>query len=146
MLPAMIQRRDLLPWMLYADDLWGISASDFAGGYTAWGGPPAQGPIDGTIVPCAAGGSLPFAFDDCMRVLHAISDRYPRAWGKYSYVDAFNPLTGWYGPDVLGIDVGITMVMAENQRSAMVWNTFMKNAEAQAGMVKAGFVADPPHP
>ncbi len=123
----------------YADDLWGISASDYAGGYTAWGGPPAQGPLDGSIVPCAAGGSLPFLYDDCIAVLRAIHQRYPHAWGTYSFVDAFNPLTGWYGKDVLGIDVGITMVMAENQRTGLVWSLFMKNTEAGAAMAKAGF-------
>src|SRR5256885_6477650 len=48
----------------YSEDLWGISASDFQNGYTAWGGPPRMGPIDGSIVPCACGGSLPFLFDD----------------------------------------------------------------------------------
>ena len=42
----------------YSDDLWGITASDSPRGYVVWGGPPATGPIDGTIVPCAAGGSL----------------------------------------------------------------------------------------
>src|ERR1700687_5506739 len=35
----------------YSDNLWGITASDYAKGYTAWGGPPAQGQIDGSIVP-----------------------------------------------------------------------------------------------
>src|SRR5271166_1523126 len=44
----------------YSEDYWGITASDSAGGYTAWGGPPAQGPIDGTVVPSAAAGSLAF--------------------------------------------------------------------------------------
>ena len=53
----------------YSEDLWGISASDYVKGYTAWGGPPPQGPIDGSIVPCATGGSLPFLFEDCARVL-----------------------------------------------------------------------------
>jgi len=124
----------------YADDLWGISASDYAKGYTAWGGPPPQGPIDGTIVPCATGGSLAFVFDDCMKVLRNIRGAYgPKAWGKYSYVDAFNPLTGWYDTDVLGIDLGITMLMAENHRSGLIWETFMKNAEAQSAMQKVGF-------
>lgn len=127
----------------YAEDMWGITASDYAGGYTAWGGPPAMGPLDGSIVPCAAGGSLPFAYDDCIQVLRTIRERYPRAWGRYSFVDAFNPLTGWYGPDVLGIDLGITMVMAENQRSGLVWDTFMKNVEMPAAMQKAGFRPDP---
>ncbi len=38
----------------------------------------------------------------------------------------------------LGIDLGITMLMAENQRTGFVWKTFMKNKKAQLGMVKAG--------
>jgi len=124
----------------YSDDLWGISASDYAKGYTAWGGPPPQGPIDGSVVPCATGGSLPFLYTDCIRVLRTIRGAYgSKAWGLYSYVDAFNPLTGWYDTDVLGIDLGITMVMAENYRTGLVWNTFMKNPEAQSAMQKVGF-------
>src|SRR6266852_1845746 len=126
----------------YSENLWGISASDYAKGYTAWGGPPPQGPIDGSIVPCATGGSLPFLFDDCMRVLRNLRGRYAgKVWKKYGFVDAFNPLTGWYDADVLGIDLGITMLMAENHRTGFVWNTFMKNPEAQAAMQKAGFHA-----
>ena len=124
----------------YADNLWGISASDYVDGYTAWGGPPPQGPIDGSVVPCATGGSLPFLYSDCIRVLRNIRGTYAeKAWGLYSYVDAFNPLSGWYDTDVLGIDLGITMVMAENHRTGLVWNTFMKNSEAQAAMTKVGF-------
>jgi len=124
----------------YSENLWGISASDYVGGYTAWGGPPPQGPIDGSIVPCATGGSLPFLFEDCMRVVRNLRGRYrEKAWVKYSFVDACNPLTGWYDADVLGIDLGITMLMAENHRSGFVWNTFMKNSEAQSAMQKVGF-------
>ena len=125
----------------YSDDLWGISASDSQAGYQAWGGPPRQGHLDGSIVPCAAGGSLPFLREDCMRVLRTIRQRYPKAWGRYGFTDAFNPLNNWYNPDVLGIDQGITMLMAENARSGFVWNTFMKNKEAQLGMERAGFKA-----
>jgi hypothetical protein len=124
----------------YSEDLWGISASDYVKGYTAWGGPPPQGPIDGSIVPCATGGSLAFLFPDCMRVLRNLRGAYAeKAWGRYTYVDAFNPLTGWYDTDVLGIDLGITMVMAENHRTGMVWSTFMKNGEARDAMTKVGF-------
>ena len=128
----------------YSEDLWGISASDYVKGYTAWGGPSDKGeplgPVDGSVVPCATGGSLPFLFADCIRVLRNIRGAYgPKAWGLYSFVDAFNPLTGWYDTDVLGIDLGVTMVMAENDRTGLVWNTFMKNAEAQSAMQKAGF-------
>jgi len=48
-------------------------------------------------------------------------------------------LSGWYDTDVLGIDLGITMVMAENYRTGLVWNTFTKNPEAQSAMTKVGF-------
>jgi hypothetical protein len=124
----------------YSEELWGISASDYEKGYTAWGGPPRQGPIDGTVVPCATGGSLPFLFDDCMKVLRTIRGVYgDKAWTQYSFVDAFNPLDGWYDADVLGIDLGITMLMAENHRTGMVWEVFMKNPEMQVAMKKAGF-------
>lgn len=123
----------------YSEDLWGISASDSQQGYVIWGGPPATGPIDGTVVPSAAGGSLPFLPAESMRVLKAIRSRYPSAWSKYGFVDAFNPLKNWYDTDVIGIDTGIILLMAENLRTGFVWETFMKSSEAKRGMERAGF-------
>ena len=123
----------------YSNDLWGITSSDSANRYVAWGGPPAVGPIDGSIVPCATAGSLPFVPTQTIHVLLWIRGHYPQAWQRYGYVDAFNPLTGWYDADVIGIDVGISVLMAENQRTKFVWNTFMKNPEAQSAMQMAGF-------
>jgi len=130
----------------YSNDLWGITASDSARGYVVWGGPPATGPIDGTVVPCAAGGSLPFMPQQTVAVLKNMRDRYgKRAWSRYGLVDAFNPLTNWYDSDVIGIDQGITVVMAENARTGFVWDTFMKNPEAQRGMQRAGFQPNGPN-
>ena len=123
----------------YSNALWGITASDSEKGYVIWGGPPAMGPIDGTVVPAATGGSLPFLPDATMRVLRTIHDHYPKAWSHYGFVDAFNPLQNWFDTDVVGIDTGITMLMAENARTGFVWDTFMKNPEAQRGMAIAGF-------
>jgi hypothetical protein len=123
----------------YSDDLWGITASDSDKGYVIWGGPPAMGPIDGTVVPAASGGSLPFLPETCLRVLRNIRGRYPQAWSRYGFVDAFNPLKNWYDTDIVGIDTGITMLMVENARTAFVWETFMKNPEARRGMSIAGF-------
>ena len=123
----------------YSNNLWGITSSDSVNGYVEWGGPPAMGPIDGSIVPCAAGGSIPFLSSDCIAVLRNIQSDFPRAWQRYGFVDAFNPLSGWYNPDVIGIDLGIMMLMAENQRTGFVWNTFMKNPEAVAAMAAVGF-------
>jgi hypothetical protein len=127
----------------YSEDYWGISASDYQGGYTAWGGPPTQGPIDGTVVPNAAAGSLAFVPKDCLHVLRAMKAKYgEKAWGRYGFVDAFHPAANWYDPDVLGIDQGISVIMAENLRSGLVWKTFMRNPEAGTAMKKAGFAPD----
>src|SRR6202035_2401981 len=74
------------------------------------------------------------------RVLRTIEYRYGAGtWSRYGFVDAFNPLINWYDSDVIGIDTGVTMVMAENARTAFVWETFMKNPEAVRGMQRAGF-------
>jgi hypothetical protein len=124
----------------YSDDLWGITASDSARGYQVWGGPPLTGPIDGTVATSAAAGSLPFQPKAALRVMKTIKDRYgARGWSRYGFVNAFNPLKNWYDTDAVGIDTGITMLMAENARTGFVWETFMKNPEAVRGMERAGF-------
>ena len=126
----------------YTDDYWGITASDWQHGYTAWGGPPLMGPVDGSVVPCAAAGSLPFLPIDCIRVLRSLKARYGRdAWGRYGFCDAFHPSQFWYDPDVLGIDLGIGVLMAENLRTGFVWQTFMQNPEPHAAMDSCGFHA-----
>lgn len=124
----------------YSENLWGITASDSERGYTAWGGPPEMGKIDGSIVPCAAGGSLPFLPEETLRVLQNIRGKFgDRAWNRYGFVDAFNPLNNWTDSDVIGIDAGITLLMAENARTGLVWQWFMENREAVRGMELAGF-------
>lgn len=124
----------------YSGEAWGITASDSSKGYVAWGGPPLLGPIDGSIVPAAAAGSLPFTFTESMAVVRNLRRRYGKQiWKRYGFVDAFNPLTGWVDADVVGIDVGISMLMAENARTEFVWNTFMRNPEVRIAMDKCGF-------
>jgi hypothetical protein len=128
----------------YSANLWGITASDSQKGYVIWGGPPAVGPIDGTIATSAAAGSLPFLPQEAMQVLRTIKQRYPDAQSCYGFVDAFNPLKNWYDSDIVGIDAGIGLLMAENARSGYVWDIFMQNPEAQQGMQRAGFVSYTP--
>jgi hypothetical protein len=124
----------------YGPPLWGITASDSAGGYVAWGGPPESGGVDGTVVPCAAAGSLPFAPRECLQTLLHMREAYAaRVWKRYGFVDAFNPHTGWTASDVIGIDVGITLLMVENHRSGWVWECFMRNEEIGRAMAAAGF-------
>jgi hypothetical protein len=123
----------------YSRALWGITASDSAKGYVVWGGPPRFGPIDGTLVPCAAGGSLPFLPREGVACLRRMRADYPQAWQRYGFVDAYNPDTGWFAPDVIGIDLGITLLMAENARTGFVSRTFMRNPEASRAMRLTGF-------
>ncbi len=124
----------------YTEDYWGITSSDYPHGYTAWGGPPLIGPVDGSVVPCAAAGSLPFLPGDCLRVLRSLKAKYgANAYGRYGFHDAFHPAANWYDEDVLGIDLGISALMAENFRTGFVWSTFMQNPEVTRAMKLAGF-------
>ena len=127
----------------YTDDYWGVSSSDWEHGYTAWGGPPLIGPVDGSVVPCASAGSLPFLPRDCVRVLRALRDNFGKdAWGRYGFCDAFHPSLHWYDTDVIGIDLGIGLLMAENLRTAFVWENFKLNPEPIAAMKACGFHGD----
>ena len=123
----------------YTETLWGLTSSSSPKGYKAWGGPPVHSKPDGTIVPCAAGGSLMVAPDICIPAIHAMKDKFgDKIWGKYGLADAFNPITGWVSPDTLGLDVGMTLLSAENLRSGNVWNWFMANPEPKKAMKLAG--------
>ena len=125
----------------YNQSYWGITASDSAAGYQAWGGPPALGRLDGSVVPCAAAGSLPFVPAECLAVLRAFKrDFGDKAWGRYGFCDALHPAGKWYDPDVLGIDLGIGVLMAENLRTGFIWQVLARNPEIEIGMRKAGFV------
>lgn len=127
------------PW--YSRDYWGVTSSDSVRGYAVWGGPPAQGHIDGSVVPCAAGGSLVFLPNECLSMLKALRSNWGAegAWGRYGFVDALHPSAHWYCPWVLGIDQGITVLMAENLRTGLIWNIFMRNPECAHAMQAVGF-------
>ena len=125
---------------VWAREVWGVTASDGPRGYSAHGTPfgPAD-EFDGTLAPCAAGGSLPFAPRECLRALLKIWVGGKQVWGRYAFADAFNPKVGWVSTDVVGIDVGITFLMTENLRSGFVWQYFMEAPEVKRGMSLAGF-------
>ncbi len=123
----------------YSADVWGITASDGEGAYHGWGGPPATSDINGTVVPCAAGGSLMFSPEITLPALKEMRERWGgRVWKRYGFVDAFNPLSDWYDNDTLGIDAGITLLSAENLRSGKVWRWFMSNPEPRKAMQLTG--------
>ena len=135
----------------YSDNYWGISASDSQHGYTAWGGPGIRDPknpnpklgfggVDGSVVPYATAGSLPFLPAECLRVQRAMHDTYgARVYTRYGFCDAFHPDKTWYDPDVLGIDLGISVLMAENLRTGFLWQIFAQNPEVPLAMQRVGF-------
>ena len=123
----------------YSTDIWGITSSDGPHGYETWGGPPRTGHLDGSVVPCAAAGSVMFTPDICLPALHAMKSRFGSSiYQRYGFVDAFNPNTGWQADDVIGIDVGITLLSAENLRTGNIWKWFMANPEALRAFALAG--------
>jgi hypothetical protein len=64
-------------------------------------------------------------------------------YGRYGFADAFNPTTGWVSKYVIGIDAGITLLSAENQRTGMVWRWFLENPEVNWALGLVGLVRNP---
>jgi hypothetical protein len=139
---CMLQHGDF-PWM--DESMWGYSAADNRhGGYTVWAGPPSMNHPDGTLCPHAAGGSLSLLPGECLAVLTAMRQRYPKSFTRYGFVDSFrpDPKEEWYDPDVISIDLGLVMLAAENLRTGSVWREFMKNKEIKDAMQQVGFVKE----
>jgi hypothetical protein len=127
-------------WVGYSDSLWGITASDYPGGYLARGAPPEQND-EGTLVPTAVLASMPFAPEAVIPVMHNLWDNYrAQLWGDYGFNDAFNLTVNWWASDVIGIDQGPIVIMLENYRTEAIWNRYMSNADIQTGLQRAGFV------
>jgi hypothetical protein len=125
----------------YGPNVWGITASDSAKGYLAWGGPPRDPAIDGTVVPAAPGGSLMFTPELSLAALREMREKFgERVYGRYGFVDAFNPSSGWTDRDVIGINVGIILLSAENARTEKVWSWFMRNPEIPRALQSVGLV------
>jgi hypothetical protein len=123
----------------FQPNVWGITASDSAKGYLAWGGPPRDPAIDGTVVPSAAGGSLMFTPELSVAALRTMKEKFgQKVYGKYGFIDAFNPNTGWVDIDVIGINAGIILLSAENARTGDVWRWFMQNREIPRAMQLVG--------
>lgn len=122
----------------YAENMWGISASDSEKGYIAWGAPPSEPALDGSVVPYAPAASMMFTPDISLPAIKEIKDKYgDKVYGRYGFADAFNPISGWTAKDAIGIDVGITLIGIENFRTGKVWDWFMKNPETKNALQKA---------
>ena len=58
---------------------------------------------------------------------------------EYGFVDAFTLGKKWFANSYIAIDQGPIVVMIENYRTGLLWDSFMKNTDVQAGLDKLGF-------
>jgi len=123
----------------YSAEVWGITSSAGPTGYKTWGGPPPTKNLDGSVVPCASAGSLMFVPDICIPAVRTLKEKFgDKICQRYGFVDAFNPNTGWQAADVIGIDVGITLLSIENLLTGNVWKWFMAGADGRRAFQLAG--------
>ncbi|MGH7474890.1 MAG: glucoamylase family protein [Longimicrobiales bacterium] len=156
-------------WEGYGPEIWGLTASDGPGGFTAtiggrerqfhgyWARGAAAGDVrdDGTIAPTAAGGSVPFAPEIAIPALRAMRDGTGgNLYQQYGFKDAFNltldepglaqkettvPGVGWFDIDYLGIDQGPILLMIENHRTELIWELMRDSQYIVQGLCRAGF-------
>lgn len=84
----------------------------------------------------------------CMPVLHRMLSRFgDSVYGRYGFADAFNPQWQggglWVDPDVVGIDVGISLLGIDNLQNGYTWKWFMQAPSVKAGIARAGFRRGP---
>jgi len=154
----------------YGSNSWGLSACEAPPpkGYVHYGeaepalaDEPSAGMrgIDGTVAIHAAGGSMPFAPDESLAMMKYLLATFGKdLWGRYGFCDSYNTDpsvkhafnneggTLWRADIVSGLDQGIILLMIENYRSGLIWDSFMRNPRVQAALKKVGFVAQAPLP
>ena len=122
----------------YSNLVWGLTASDIQGGYTA------SSPTNdvSVIAPTAAISSLPYTPTESLAALkfyyYVLGDKL---WKQYGFVDAFSLHNNWYADSFLAIDQGPEVVMIENYRTGLLWSLFTSCPEVKAGMLSLGFTA-----
>lgn len=121
----------------YSNKCWGLTASDDPFGYTA------HQPVsndNGTISPTAALASMPYAPEDALRALkYFYRERGKDLFGRFGPYDAFNDELGWVKRAYIGIDQGPIVVMIENYRTGLLWNSVMVDGDVRTGLSKLGF-------
>lgn len=150
-------RRNPHGFVGYGEDCWGLTACDgpdsmtLGGGrakrhplgYAARGAP--YGPDDGTIGPCAALASLPFAPKIALSALRHFHSHYPEMIRDSRLPSGFNPTlgaagqAGWVSEGHFGLDQGIVVLMIENYRSRLIWNLMRQCPYVAVGLRRAGF-------
>lgn len=143
----------------YSPVVWGLTACDgpenLAEGdslifrkYWARGASALEIADDGTIAPTAAGGSIPFAPEQCIKALYSMKALFGDSlYQEYGFKDSFNMSytipgsieSGWFNSDYLGIDQGPILIQLENYQTELIWDIMKTNKYIIAGLKKAGF-------
>jgi hypothetical protein len=122
----------------YGDNAWGRSA-----GVNVAGGRSLPRDDNGTLNIMASLGCFPYTPEESMKALkHFYRDLGDKLWGIYGFRDGYNESENWYQDVYMALNQAPIVVMIENQRTGLVWNTFMKNPEIQPMMDEIGFVKE----
>ena len=120
----------------YSAECWGLTASDYYDGYTA----SSPSHDTGTVAPTAALASFPYSPEESMAAMkyfyYTLGDRL---WGEYGFKDAFSLKQNWFASSYIAIDQGPIVVMMENYRTGLLWDSFMKDPDVLGGLEKLGF-------
>ena len=120
----------------YSAECWGLTASDYYDGYTA----SSPNHDTGTVAPTAALASFPYSPDESMAAMKYFYYKLGnKLWGDYGFKDAFALKENWFASSYIAIDQGPIVVMMENYRTGLLWETFMQDEDVQAGLTKLGF-------
>ncbi|MCL6259065.1 beta-glucosidase [Aquiflexum sp. TKW24L] len=123
----------------YGEDLWGLTASYSINGYNAHH----PGNDTGVISPTAALSSIPYTYEESMKVLKNLYFNYgDKVFGRYGFYDAMSPEHNFFPQRYLAIDQGPIVGMIENYRTGLGWNLFMQAPEISSGLEKLGFSMD----
>jgi hypothetical protein len=123
----------------YGPGCWGLTACDGDAGYGAF----CPQNDRGVIAPTAALSAMPYTPRESMRALrHFFENIGGEIWSRYGFRDSFNRSRGWTAEGHLAIDQGPIVIMIENFRSSLIWNTFMTCKEINASLDRLGFTFD----
>jgi hypothetical protein len=121
----------------YGANCWGLTAVDGPDGYQEYK------PFvtdDGTIAPTGAISSFAYTPQQSMLALkHFYRDLGPQVWSIYGFRDAFNLQKNWFSGITMGLNQAPMVVMIENQRTGLIWRSYMANPEIQAMLKSIGF-------
>ena len=104
----------------YGENCWGLTAGDSYKGYVAHCPDNDRG-RDSTYR-CIS--SMPYTPKESMEALrHFYYDLGDKIWSKYGFVDGFSIHHNWYAKSHLAIDQGPIVVMIENYRTGLIWES-----------------------